>query len=99
MFDNGIFSGLQNWKAMLIDGIHFTNLGATFMFKLLWPWVEARTKDLPQLLPQSQDIDVDDPEKSLTQGGNPWTEYSLYDMSSIASDNGHLKILSWIFLD
>ena len=56
---------------MLIDGIHFTNLGATFMFKLLWPWVEARTKDLPQLLPQSQDIDVDDPEKSLTQGGNP----------------------------
>ena len=56
---------------MLIDGTHFTHLGGTFLFKLLWPWVEARSKDLPIRLPALADIDVNDPEKSLTQGGNP----------------------------
>jgi len=60
-----------NWKDMLIDGVHFTHLGAEFMFKLIWPWVDERTKDLPTLLPEAPAINTDDPEKSLTQGGKP----------------------------
>jgi len=69
LFDN--MAKQPNWKAMLIDGVHFTHIGAEFLYKLMWPWVSHRVKDLPTLLPACGAINWTDPEKSLTQGGNP----------------------------
>ncbi|XP_064598324.1 isoamyl acetate-hydrolyzing esterase 1 homolog [Liolophura sinensis] len=65
-----IFSEMKksdNWRTMLVDGLHFSNTGSHFVFDILKPTIDRRTSHLPTLLPDWKDVNTENPEDSFNR--------------------------------
>ena len=56
---------LQNWSDLLNDGLHFSESGGEFVYKLVMPWINERTNHLTTRFPLWDQIDPENPENAL----------------------------------
>lgn len=55
----------QNFSSYLLDGLHLSEKGSSFLETHLWPLLEKRTGNLPMIFPHWSDIDHRNSQASL----------------------------------